>query len=325
MNERRAALIFNPAAGHAGDAVESLPARLEREFALSVYETSADRSAAACAEAARREGASLVIAAGGDGTISSVASALLGTDTCLGILPLGTANSIALTLGIPDDLEGAIEVLVRGEPTRIDAARANGRTMILLSAVGLHADTVGETPQDAKQRWGVLAYISTALKKLMSLEPFGVEIETDDQRIHCRAVAVTVANMAPARTVLAQGPPVVSPADGVLDITIVSATTLVEAVATGLHLLRTAIDGEAAERDNIGFLAARRVRITTDPPQNVLIDGEEAGTTPLVVECLPGALTVMAARREEVDAPLPAAEAEVKLEGLPGLEVELKA
>ncbi|WP_437532593.1 YegS/Rv2252/BmrU family lipid kinase [Sorangium sp. So ce726] len=324
MTERRAALIVNPAAGHAGDAVESLPARLQRDFALSVYETSADRSAAACAKAARRDGASLVIAAGGDGTISSVASALLGADACLGVLPLGTANSIAHSLGIPDDLEGAIEVLVRGEPTRIDAARANGKTMILLSAVGLHADTVGETPQDEKQRWGVLAYIRTGLKKLMSLEPFAVEIETEDQRIHCRAVAVTVANMAPPRTVLAQGPPVLSPDDGRLDLTIVSATTLVEAVATGLHLLRTAIDGEPAERDNVGFLAARRVCITTDPPQNVLIDGEEAGTTPLVVECLPRALTVMAPRREEAREAPPAADVEVKLAGLPELEVEPK-
>ncbi|HTN90475.1 MAG TPA: YegS/Rv2252/BmrU family lipid kinase [Sorangium sp.] len=325
MTERRAALIFNPVAGHAGDAVESLPSRLERDFALTVYETSAERSAAACAEAARREGAPLVIAAGGDGTISAVASALLGTDTCLGIIPLGTANSIAATLGIPDALEGAIEVLIHGEQTRIDAARANGRTMILLSSVGLHADTVGETPQDAKQRWGVLAYITTGLKKLMSLEPFQVDIETDDHRIHCRAVAVTVANMAPPRTVLAQGPPVLSPEDGRLDLTIVSATTLIEAVATGVHLLRTALDGEPAERDNIGFLAARRVRISTDPPQHVLIDGEEVGTTPLVVECLPSALTVMAARREAVSAPPPAPEVEVKLDGLPELEVEPKA
>ncbi|WP_437680260.1 YegS/Rv2252/BmrU family lipid kinase [Sorangium sp. So ce131] len=324
MTERRAALILNPAAGHAGDAVASLPARLQGAFTLSVYETTQDRCAATCAEAARRDGASLVIAAGGDGTVSSVASALLGTDTCLGILPLGTANSIAHTLGIPSALDAAMDVLVQGEPVQVDAARANGRTMVLLSALGLHADTVGETPQDAKQRWGVLAYIGTGLKKLMSLEPFQVEIETEDQRIHCRATAVTIANMAPARTVLAQGPAVVSPADGQLDLTIVSATTLVEAVATGLHLLKTAIDGEPVERDNVGFLAVRKVRVTTDPPQHVLIDGEEAGTTPLVVECLPGALKVMVPRREEVPLPPSAPEVEAKLEGLPDLEIEPK-
>ncbi|MGK4003491.1 YegS/Rv2252/BmrU family lipid kinase [Sorangium sp. So ce1036] len=325
MTGRRAALVLNPAAGHAGDGVESLPARLGGEFALRIYETAPGRSAAACAEAACREGASLVIAAGGDGTVSSVASALVGTDVCLGVLPLGTANSIAHTLGIPDTLEGALEVLARGEPLAIDVARANGRTMVLLSAVGLHADTVGETPQELKQRWGVLAYVGTGLKKLMSLSPFGVEIETDDQRIHCRATAVTIANMAPVRTVLAQGPSVVSPEDGRLDLTIVSATTLVEAVAAGLHLLKTAMEGEPVERDNIGFLAARRFRLTTDPPQHVLIDGEEAGTTPLVVECLPRALRVLAPRREEGRAPPPAPEGEVKLEGLPDLEVEPKA
>lgn len=324
MTKRRAALIFNCAAGRAGELGESLPERLGRDFTLEVHGTAPGRDAAACAEAARVHGAALVIAAGGDGTVSSVASALVGTDTCLGILPLGTANSIAQTLGIPADIEGAIEVLIHGEARRIDAARANGRTMILLSAVGLHADTVGQTPQDAKQRWGVLAYIGTGLKKLMNLEPFLIEIETDDHRFQCRAAAVTIANMAPARTVLAQGPSVVSPEDGLLDLTIVSATTLVEAVATGVHLLRTALDGEPAERDNIGYLAARRIRLTTDPPQHVLIDGEEAGTTPLVVECLPGALEVMAPRREEGRASPRAPEAEAKLEGLPDLEVAPK-
>jgi len=324
MSQRRAALILNLAAGGAGQSGDSLPARLQQDFALDVYTPGPERSATACAEEARRSGADLVIAAGGDGTVSGVASALLGTGTCLGILPLGTANSIAQTLGIPADLEGAIDVLIHGEATRIDAACANGKTMVLLSAVGLHADTVGETPLDAKQRWGVLAYIGTGLKKLMSLEPFLVEIETDEQRIQCRATAVTIANMAPVRTVLAQGPPVVSPQDGRLDLTIVSATTLVEAVATGIHLLRTALDGDPADRDNIGFLAAPRLRLTTDPPQSVLIDGEEAGTTPLDVECLPGALAVMVPRREQAEAPPPAPEVEEKLEGLPDLEIAPK-
>lgn len=324
MSERRAALILNPAAGSAGGSGESLSSRLQRDFALDVYETTLERGAVACAEAACRDGALLVIAAGGDGTVSSVASALLGTDICLGVLPLGTSNSIAQSLGIPTDLEGAVEVLIHGEPTRIDAARANGRPMLLLSAVGLHADTIGETAQEAKQRWGVLAYVGTGLKKLMSLEPFLVEIETEDQRIHCRATAVTIANMAPVRTVLAQGPSIISPEDGRLDLTIVSATTLVEAVTAGLHLLKTAMDGQPVEQDNIGFLAARSLRVTTDPPQHVLIDGEEAGSTPLVVECLPSALKVMVPRREEDRAPPPVPEVEAKLEGLPDLLIELK-
>jgi diacylglycerol kinase family enzyme len=196
--------------------------------------------------------------------------------------------------------------------------------MLLHASVGFHAATIGDTEREAKNRWGVLAYLKEGLEKLTNLEQFQVRIETDDQILQCRAINVMVANAAPAKTVLAQGPAEVVPDDGVLDITIVAATGLGEAVATGLHLLRTAARQEAATRDNVGFLSARRVVVDTDPAQAVLIDGEPAGEGRLVVECLPKSINVLVPAGTATAAS-PFSEPETKLEGLPDLEVEPKA
>lgn len=316
------ALIFNPVAGETGgpsaDDLRAGLASLDRGEVL-VHETSPERSAAACTEAALAAGADLIVASGGDGTVSEVAGALVGRDTLLGVIARGTSNSFAAGLGIPDDLDGALAVLRAGHVRTIDTARCNDRVMVLHATVGLHADAIRQTPRDAKNRWGVLAYLRSGLRELLDVEPFEVELETEGHVIRCRAIAIAVANLAPTKTVLAQGPAAVVSDDSLLDVTVVSATSLVDAVATGFHLLRSAVQREAATRDNIGYFACRRVRITTNPVQHVLIDGEDAGTTPVTVECIPHSLRVLAPPTED-ERPHP----DAKLVGLPDLEVERK-
>ena len=316
---RTAALIWNPVSGRGADDLVEVRQALEPHFALRVFETSAERDADACARDALADGPELVIAAGGDGTVSLVAATLVGSDVPLGILARGTSNSIAAGLGIPEDLALAVRNLVEGEVRALDTARANGRTMVLHASVGFQAAAVGNTDREAKHRWGVLAYVKEGIAVLRSLEPFHVELETEAEIVRCLATNVTIANIAPTKTLLAQGPSVISPEDGELDITIVATTGIGDAVATGLHLLRTAAQGEAATRDNVGFLSAPRVRITTDPPQPLLVDGEDAGHGTLSIVCLPRSLRVIVPT-----APSPAKPDEEKLEGLPELEVELK-
>src|SRR5688572_22083061 len=132
---RRALLVLNPVAGlrEGEGARERLEEELRRLFDLRVVLTSKDCDADACTRAElgplRRGRASsevdLVIAAGGDGTVSLVAGVLAGTEVPLGILPLGTSNSIAGGLGIPTDLSGAIATIAGGHTRAIDTARAN--------------------------------------------------------------------------------------------------------------------------------------------------------------------------------------------------------
>lgn len=311
-------------AGSAGaTSLEALRPRLEALGALTVHETTREHGPDACAREAVAAGADLVIAAGGDGTVSAVATQLVGGTARLGVLPLGTSNSFAAALGIPDDLDGALATLGAGDHRVLDVATAHTatarRTMILHCTVGFHADVIASTSTDAKRRWGVLAYAGSALRELARLEPFAVELTTaDGHRVRSRAIAVAVANLAPIKTVLAHGPSHLLGDDGRVDVTIVAAETMAEAIATGVHLYRSAREGEAATRDNVGSFSSARVAIVADPPQAVLVDGEPFGETPVTIETVPRALVVVAppvveAHGEPSDAPL---------RGLPDLEVD---
>lgn len=323
------AVVWNQAAGGcaglvAADVVERLQTSTKRT--VQVFEVTDDRDPMACARAALEAGARVLVAAGGDGTVSCCASTLTaaapGAGTVLGVLPLGTSSSFARALDIPVELGEAIEQIARGEQRTVDAAVvSNGsqrRTMILHCMIGLHAQTIEDTSTASKQRWGALAYVATAFKKLATLEPFAVEMRTTSHVVRCRATALAAANVAPLRTVLAHGPSHLLADDGRLDVTIVAAETIAEAIATGVHLYRTGRHHEPATRHNIGSFSAPRVAIETEPAQHVLVDGEPFGTTPIVIETLAKALTVLApAPREALGDPV-----EAPLLGLPDLEVE---
>ncbi|MDC0716059.1 YegS/Rv2252/BmrU family lipid kinase [Nannocystis bainbridge] len=315
----RAALVWNPVSGVARDELPEVVAALEQTYELTVFETSPERDADACAAAALASEPSVVIAAGGDGTVSLVASRLIGGEIPLAVLPRGTANSFARALAIPLDLEGALENACKGQPHAIDTARAAGRAVLLFASVGFHAAAIGETTREAKNRWGLLAYIATGLQRISELEPFAVELETESEVIRCKLTNVAVANLAPLHTLFAQGPTAVCGDDGQLDVTLVAFDGLVSGIGTALHLYRSGLSQNAATRDDIGYLPVKRVTIRADPPQPVLVDGEDVGETPVTVECVPRSLRVL------VPAPPPSGSCdERKLEGLPELEVEPK-
>lgn len=320
------AVIFNGRAGSAAglDAktlTERIAAATSRE--VTVFETSDDRDPIACVQDALAQRARMIVAGGGDGTVSSCASHVIGRpDVELGVLPLGTSNSFAAALDIPGDIEGAIAQLAASSRRILDAAvvesATDRRVMILHCSVGLHAETIAETSTTAKRRWGVLAYAATALKKLATVEQFAVELTTPSHVIQCRAAAIVAANIAPLKTVLAHGPSHLLGDDGRVDVTVVAASSIAEAIATGVHLYRSGRDHEPATRDNIGSFSTPQVRIATDPPQRILVDGEPFGETPVRITTLPRALTVVAP---------PAAEAqgdpvEAPLVGLPDLAID---
>lgn len=297
---KRIALVRNPGAGRGEDTTE-LRAMIASAFDVLDFETDDSCDADTCTRKALDENVGAVLAAGGDGTVSKVASALVGTGVPLGILPLGTANSIAAGLGIPADIGAAMQIVNEGVSRVIDTAEVNGQTMVLHSSLGLHAATIAETSRESKNRWGVLAYLATALEAIGKQEPFEVEISTEFGTFRCSANNLTVANIAPIKTVLAQGPAEVLPDDGRLDLTVVSANSFTEAVAAGFHLLKTAIAHQPAAAHGVGFLRARSFIIRPTPAQPILIDGEEAGSGSLVVECRPSSLRVLVPAASQPD------------------------
>ncbi len=317
--KRSACLVFNPVAGQ-GDAEQDLAkiiALLESEITLDVQITSKEMDAGELAQAALNRGAEAIIASGGDGTLSAAAEALVGSNIPLGIISRGTANAFANALGLPDTIEESCEAILGGHTKVVDAAYCNGKPMVLLAGIGFEAETVEHADRETKKRLGILAYVVSGIKQLRELECFDAEIETDDQIIKVTAAAITVANAAPPTSVLAQGPAGVVYDDGLLDLTIVAPANARGAIAASFHLLQSALTGNAADREDIGYLRAKRIKVTTEPPQKVALDGEIIGTTPIEVECIPQGITVFAPASPEI-APLE------KLEGLPNLMIQSK-
>lgn len=321
MNRTKACLIFNPVAGQSDPEQDlaAIRALLEPEIDLDIRFTTEDVDGDTIAKEAIAQGARIIIASGGDGTLSATAAALVGTSIPLGVISRGTANAFAGALDLPDTIPAACEIILGGATRVVDAALCNGLPMVLLAGIGFEAETVERADRQAKKRFGILAYLMAGLQELRELDSFKVEIETEDKVITVTASAVTVANAAPPTSILAQGPAGVIFDDGLLDITIVAPTSRAGAIAASYHLLQTALnENAAAERNDIGYLRTRRVIVRTDPPQKVALDGEIIGNTPIDVECVPGGLTIFVPRDAAPPAPLE------KLEGLPELTIASK-
>lgn len=128
-------------------------------------------------EEALQRGCMIVVAGGGDGTISTVASVLAGTDAVLGVLPLGTLNHFAKDLGLPLDLNEAVATIIEGHVAQVDIGELNGRTFINNSSLGLYPKLVSH--RDAHQRLGRSKWWAFFRAMLMELVAFAVFAEKE--------------------------------------------------------------------------------------------------------------------------------------------------
>lgn len=297
-NNLVAHLIFNPVAGqgNAEQELELIRQLLQPHMSLHIHETTAATNPKELVQDALAQGADLVIASGGDGTISAVAGALIGTGIPLGIIPRGTANAFAVALGIPRLLpvRNACQVILAGHTRKVDAARCNDIPMILLVGIGYEAEMVDLASRELKEQWGVMAYLMAGWQMLDEQDQFQAEIEAGGEVYELQASAITVANAAPPTSVLAQGAGAVIYDDGLLDVTIAAAETKVQAITTMLRMLGAALVRSGSQQQNVVHGRAKTIKINTVPPQKVVVDGEVIGTTPVKVECIPEGLIVLA-------------------------------
>lgn len=123
------------------------------------------------AEEAASEGVTAVVAVGGDGTVNEVVNGLAGSRVPLGVIPMGTANDFARSVGIPTDLDHAMDVILRQPAREMDVGQVNGRVFLNVSTGGVGAETTAETSPAAKERLGPLAYALTGIRKMSALRP----------------------------------------------------------------------------------------------------------------------------------------------------------
>jgi YegS/Rv2252/BmrU family lipid kinase len=153
-------------------------------------------SLSAIAHDAAQSGDRVIVAAGGDGTISGVAAALAGTDKVLGVLPVGTLNHFAKDLGLPLDLESAVRTIVEGEPTEVDAGEVNGRIFINNSSLGIYPRIVArrEAQQERLARGKWVAFFWATLQALRRFPFLNLRITFEGREISRRTAFLFVGN-----------------------------------------------------------------------------------------------------------------------------------
>jgi YegS/Rv2252/BmrU family lipid kinase len=285
---RRAAVIANPTKhediGKLRDAVRAAMSEHGWDEPLW-YETTADDPGTGQAAQAIREGAGLLLACGGDGTITACAEALSGTGIPLGILPLGTGNLLARNLGLPLDVDAALVTALTGSDRRLDAGSANGHTFVVMAGLGFDAKMLGESSEPLKKRLGWLAYVLSALRHLRD-RPVRVSLVADDgPPMRVRASAVIVGNVGWLQGGIRLLPDA-APDDGTLDAVVLTARSWAGWIRLAARvLLRRPADGQMT------WMQFQRLTITADREQPWELDGEVmGGTRRLMITTLPGRL-----------------------------------
>ena len=232
-------------------------------------------------------GAPMVIIGGGDGSLSSSVDFLVDRDCVFALLPLGTANSFARTLGIPLDLDGAIATIVSGRRRRIDLGVIDGDYFANTAAMGLSPLVGDSVPHKLKKYLGRFAYLVWGAWCLLWFRPFRLTVDDGSRTHEVVALEVRIANGR-----------FVGGVEVVEDAHVDSGDIVVQAVVG--HARRILIWNWIAmlarlpaRRENTKDFRGRKLRITTQPPLAISIDGEVCGKTPATVEIAARAIEVV--------------------------------
>jgi diacylglycerol kinase (ATP) len=229
-----------------------------------------------------------IVIGGGDGTISGVLPELLDLGKPLAVLPLGTANDFASTLGVPADIFEAASVALDGRTHKVDVGMVNGRPFLNVASVGVAATAVHAQSTELKRRWRMFAYPISLIHAARESRPFVVTLAVDDKPAWSGPVyQVSIAN----GRFHGGGLTVAEHAaidDGLLDLYAVTPGPALQLVACITHLKFGFSEPELLQRT-----CASRVMLTTRSPRPINADGEIRGETPGTFTLMRGGLTAI--------------------------------
>jgi YegS/Rv2252/BmrU family lipid kinase len=291
-------LIANPAAARTAPiAVNAILTTLRAAgWEVEALATGGPGDARHLAEYGVSEKVDVVAVFGGDGTAMQAAAALVGTDVALGVIPGGTGNLLAGNLRIPASPARAARALVRAKPRLFDLGRmerpAGPQYFAVACGAGYDARVMAGTLSEHKRRWGMAAYVATTLRLMSELRSTLHSITIDGVEYEANAAMVLVANCGEVIPPFVKLGPGITPDDGLLDVVVVRADNFPQSLRAVWDLLRLR-PGASGPDAYVGHARGREVKVETDRPQPVQLDGEPGGTTPFTASVVPGAIRIM--------------------------------
>jgi YegS/Rv2252/BmrU family lipid kinase len=288
---KRIHVVINPASGQ-DQPILNILNRVFREnkvdWDISITQASGD--ARRFAEQAAAEGADVVAAYGGDGSVMEVAQGLMDTDVPLAILPGGTANLMSVELGVPKDLTQAAQVACSDTSVvrSVDMGEARDQKFMLRVGIGFPAEKVILADRSLKDKYGLAAYTIAAFKAMGTSEIAHYRLDIDGETVEIDGIACRVdnsGNIGVPGVSLGSGTDV---SDGYLNVLVWHDKDLKTLISLAGSLTdKEAIDGTFKQ------WRAKEVTIESDPPQHIQGDGEVWEPTPISIKVLPGAMRVM--------------------------------
>ena len=340
---QKAYLLFNPVAGHGNpqDDMDTIRRTLEPDLDLTVIYTQKDRDVKdqateiinmiqassdyldAVAVDDEDDGTTtttsnnnnnnrkkpILIASGGDGTVSVVAGVTMGTDVPFGVIPRGTANAFSVALGIPTGVEAACRNILKGHVRTVDGAYMNDTPMILLAGLGFEATMVDTATRELKDSIGALAYVYGGAKAVFDQPPFHCDIVIDGKSYPdtMEMTGITVANVAPPTSVSAMGMGTVEPDDGLLEVSIQVSLNDFSSLANMASLFGSIVTQQPTKTDSLLALRAKSIDISCPETQKVVVDGEMFEEKDMMFKIVENGIRVLA--------PPPAPPAAASLDG----------
>ena len=293
---KKAMVIINPTSGgeKALDYKEKLENKAKEYFEyVETKITEKALDATHFAEEASREQYDAVVVFGGDGTVNEVISGIAERDYIpkLGIIPGGTGNLITKLLEINQDIDGAIDELDFNLTNKIDIGKANDNYFGYIFSIGSLPEAIHNVEIEDKTKFGILAYAVNTMKSVMTDQVFNIKVETENGNYVGEAshVLVLLTNYFADKKIFEENK------DGYANILILKDASLFSKLSVIPDLLK----GDVVANDNIEYIRARNIKISSDSELESDVDGDKSDNLPVEIKVLAQRVEVFSKPKEE--------------------------
>lgn len=297
----RAVLIVNPVSGQARGLRLAQQVRRtlqERGVFCALRVTSGMGDAERWARNAHGDGFDLILAVGGDGTVGEIVAgqARSAQKVPIAVIPVGTANVVALALAIPFFTGMAIDTVLEGRCLTFDVGYLpeRDRYFFLMSAIGYPARIIQDSPRRLKNLFGIFTYLGAAVRNALKLDEVQIFIEDETGQVReFSGNTILLSNIGKIGDLNLKVTPDTSAHDGRFDLTVIASRSFWDLLAVLFRMLTW----RPKPSSRVLHFQASRAVITTDPPVDVQIDGEHLGQTPLAAEIVPQGVQLIVGSR----------------------------